>query len=129
VQCPHYLVPVDGGRGEIESAYDEIKLGVGGCNVAQLGEAANNTGVVGRKLPQLTDGHVHGFKWVVMMVGVVLTQRLEGGRCRGGNVRWHPNDYSLVHGDIRTRRREHVGGSTDGEAQPGTAREPRNLEA
>jgi hypothetical protein len=97
--------------------------------VAQLGEAGNNTGALGRKSPQLADGHVHGFGRVVMMVGVVLTRPFEGGRHRGGNARWHPNDYGLVHGDIRTRRRERVGGSTDGEEQPGTAREPRNLEA
>ena len=47
--------------------------------MAQLGEAGNNTGVVGRKSPQLADGHVHGFGRVVMMVGVVLTRPFEAG--------------------------------------------------
>jgi hypothetical protein len=64
-----------------------------------------------------------------MVVGIALTQPFEGGRHRRCNAQWQPSDYGLVHGDIRTRRRELMGSSTGGEAQPRTAREPHELKA
>jgi hypothetical protein len=54
--------------------------------VAQLGEAGSSTGVLGRELPQLADGHVDGFGRVVMMVRIVLMQLFEDGRHRRCNA-------------------------------------------
>jgi hypothetical protein len=76
----------DGGRGEVEPPHGEVERGIGGCDVAQLGEAGGGTGIVGRELPQLTDGHVHGVGWVVMMVRLVVMQLFEGGRYRRRNA-------------------------------------------
>jgi hypothetical protein len=54
--------------------------------VAHFGEAGSSIGIVGRELPQLTDGHVHGVGRVVMMVRLAVTQLLEGGRYRRRNA-------------------------------------------
>jgi hypothetical protein len=63
------------------------------------------------------------------MVRAVLMQPIEGGRHRGGNARWHPDNRGQVHSHIRTRRRERIGGSTGGETQPRAACHPHELKS
>ena len=119
----------DRGGGEVEPPHGEVEPGVRAHDKAQLGETVNDTGVVGRRVPQLTDGHVHGLGRVVMVVSVVLTQPFEGGDHRRRHARRHPDDRRQMHGGVRTQGREFVGNPAGGDTQPRTAREPRYLKA